>query len=779
VIQDLTVDIETRSARVVGQVTDPVARVNPGAQPTVNIGQNEVRLTAAGDGVFRFDESLIPLPLETTHLVVRAENATGALGLAGRIVSFENGEGGAVTAVVEEDGLGAAGSVAQPYRVRVWGPKLAPNLLTAEVKGVHSRNLGAEPVALTFTADATQAGREGGIHAYASQRLLPATLPRFSYSEATPPSTLPAAPVVPVEIGGLVDVKVAVGEAGTLQRGTEVSGLEIVTPREASIINAAQMLLPDESGVSLPVTLKWHGIKGALELIETVPGLDITSYQAVLSGAFALAPPDSISVSSAIAANGEEVILAATAQDAEGVGHLSETAFYTFTPFTAENPTPFATSPGNWVRFKDSEGVWLRNGVFLLPGVIDGLELLYPSGWSDLEISDHLRENGVRPIGIRRNGGTLVGVTRADGKDVFEKLDMPDSLFVQGRPPTPMPEQVIDGDDVTWQDVLDLRLDFEWESSYFLAELYGVRKRSEIIQRIRKARGLPASDGGMSREYRDLRARATNAFWGDIKDAFFLAISGFLTGGWALVFGVIEAADGVYNLVAVDETGREVLTVAVPAAVVFRPDTETPVFHAIDAQAARYQNLLKDYLKAQREKGDRRFSRTSRSAAAHKMVEASAKLGEAAAKDYAERVLKLDPKTRVCCDPPMTGGGATGKFDDVYVVGEKFHIFEAKGGQRYASLLYGLSGRRIGNNYALQGTKQYIKSVAQALAESDSPAARAMAEDMLQAIADGEWHRFQHYFVAARWKSDRAIRIGRGLGKAVAPFIKVTKSILF
>jgi hypothetical protein len=159
-------------------------------------------------------------------------------------------------------------------------------------------------------------------------------------------------------------------------------------------------------------------------------------------------------------------------------------------------------------------------------------------------------------------------------------------------------------------------------------------------------------------------------------------------------------------------------------------------------------------------------------------VTASAKLGEAAAKDFAEGQLGLAPSSRVCCPDPILGGGATGKFDDVYEAAGKFYILEAKGGQRYASLLYSLSGRRIGGTYWLQGTTEYIRDVAAKMSTSADNKVADVGIRMLEAIDANEWHRFEHYFVSARWASDKSLRTGRGLRKIIAPAVKWTKSVL-
>jgi len=397
----------------------------------------------------------------------------------------------------------------------------------------------------------------------------------------------------------------------------------------------------------------------------------------------------------------------------------------------------------------------------------------------------------VRPIGIKRNAGTLVAVTRVDGKDVFEPLaeGIEGGLFVESRPPTPLPEQVIDGDDLTWQHVIDANKVDEWEFTYTnLVGFHGVKARSRIIQEIRKQMQLPASEGGVSREYKDLNARAKKAFWGDIKSAFFWAIGLLATGGWAATFTVIEAADGVYELAMVDDAGTSVATVSVAAGAIIRPSTEPATFYEIETTGDHYQQLFDDYRAAQKKKAQAIFKLDleRRAVAAREMVEASAKLGDTAAREFAEIVLGLDPNSRVCCAGPLSGGAATGQFDIVYESPEKFTVLEAKGGKRYASIR-GLSGRRIANvgggfDYALQGTREYIKSVAEEMANplrTPDPQKNALGNRMLTAISRGEWQRFDHYIVSAQWRGNTALRVGRGLAKGVAPLVRVTKMILF
>jgi hypothetical protein len=146
---------------------------------------------------------------------------------------------------------------------------------------------------------------------------------------------------------------------------------------------------------------------------------------------------------------------------------------------------------------------------------VDGLELLYPAS-SDLQISEHLRKNHLRPIAIKRKGGTLVTVMRADGRDALaEDLvdDVPGGYALPaGTPPEPLDEQLVDGQDLEYRDVLAAGFTrAQWMGTYTIGRWdLGVIERSRIIQLSRVKLGLPPSENGVSQEYQGLLNKGRN-----------------------------------------------------------------------------------------------------------------------------------------------------------------------------------------------------------------------------------------------------------------------------
>lgn len=59
----------------------------------------------------------------------------------------------------------------------------------------------------------------------------------------------------------------------------------------------------------------------------------------------------------------------------------------------------------------------------------------------------------------------------------------------------------------------------------------------------------------------------------------------------------------------------------------------------------------------------------------------------------------------------------------------------------------------------------------------DAPT-RAIGADMVAAIDSGQWSKFEHYFVTAKWDFRRDLRMGRGLVRGVAGSARIIKSLL-
>jgi hypothetical protein len=123
----------------------------------------------------------------------------------------------------------------------------------------------------------------------------------------------------------------------------------------------------------------------------------------------------------------------------------------------------------------------------------------------------------------------------------------------------------------------------------------------------------------------------------------------------------------------------------------------------------------------------------------------------------------------------------------VYESGGRFIIIEAKGGKRYASMS-GLGGRIIESadgldpDYALQGSKRYIESIVRNMRTNFAAGTpeHELAKRMAIALEDpGGWQKFDYFIVSAKWKNGKGLRVFKSIAQAVAPKLKVIRSILF
>jgi len=138
-----------------------------------------------------------------------------------------------------------------------------------------------------------------------------------------------------------------------------------------------------------------------------------------------------------------------------------------------------------------------------------------------------------------------------------------------------------------------------------------------------------------------------------------------------------------------------------------------------------------------------------------KINEQSRQLGENAA----EGIMKGKGGNKIY--PIGKTHSTSGDFDQVWKVGEEFHIVEAKGGSG------ALGSRAIGGGMrAEQGTLEYARSIAENMAKNSSPKIRKLGDDLLLAIRNG---KIKYVLVRAE--------IGEEVGEA-AIRVKVSEFVL-
>jgi hypothetical protein len=573
--------------------------------------------------------------------------------------------------------------------------------------------------------------------------------------------------VVPVEIGALVEATASLGPAGPLKGLFDVSGLEILTPQPDSILNVGETEAP-LAGVSL----KWRGIDSLKVYLEepalAEPGATpARAYLAWLSSA----PKQGTVVTLPTSFGHEENVLIAEGSDTAGNRFTDEVCFFVFSPSLIANETPLTSV----TQALDAGRLQLAPNRFLLPSVVDGYDLLYADGKGDPEISEHLRRNGLRPIALKRNSGTMVTAIRMDGRDALE-------FAFSGTRPSPLDDEPIDGEELVWEDIVEAdpveRLDLKYLQTFEDYDAHGSNVgaiiRSQIIQQARTKLGLPPSEGGKSVEYRRQLDRANQRLgWAALDVALFFV-------GEAVAKYAFSFAEFLFlRALRLFGRGGEAALEVIPATAQRLDDLVLPT------TSARATDLAKGYRAAQLR--TRLVSPNLANSAMQQVVSFSADLGVWATEQaVAHPQIQLGAGAQpVCCAGANMGGAATGQFDRVYVVKnvdgslQRVVIIEAKGGKRLFNPLAARSvGRRVTiageAKFAAQGTKEYIEAVARLMQKSSDSVVAAAGEDIAEALLT---KKVEYYWVTARWAGHRA-RGGAGLVTGIARLARVYRAVL-
>jgi hypothetical protein len=815
------------TASVVGTILDPVAAVFRTQQTAPSVQVNGVTpsgdpVAGAAPGQYTFSVSGVPLVGETL-VHARAVGISGAVGQASRDVTIH-----------EDSSIDVAPSLVlvQPpalakFQVKVFGPKLDPSTITGQELGLYSYAFPAGQLPPTISLDFVEKGTPAnGVHTYLSNEIVvPVQVPSHQLKSPQTPSTLGGAPLLAVEVGGFADTSLTLGAAGALDSLTDVSGFEIVTPRDGSLVNVRNTLGPSSVAALAPaftLTIKARGVSPPASIYLTQPAVvDLRGaplVQIVPSLFSGLDPSSIVSTASLIGSLDANLLLASTS-DASGNSFNSSSGFFLFKPEGVANfreISPFNTA--------DLNGMWIGSGRLYSPELYDGVELLYDQGISDTQISEHLRVNGLRVDSLKRNGGTLVTATRSDGRSGFEPLteDFYSRVVSPSSFPIPLPGVVMDGDEITWQDIVDVGQDQAYLNTYASIFPYplnglptpvGMWQRSAILQLVRERLGMPQRMLGVSAEsLRFIDGEARDIAQNILTEGFgkFLPL---VVGMAALpeTRGVVETVENsesigsstVVQAGLTDATGNAIANV-IDQTLIVRPTldgnakmfkwTSQGLSEAAPVLAAKRVNqpIFKDY----------GFDAGGPGTVAYNAGNvASQTLGELATVDFATNPLGLaadagvDPRSlaSVCCEAfnfPGSGGGATSKFDKIvarYPLNPDgtrnlaagpldYFVLESKG--HWANIVSKGKGRNIllpsgQTRTALQGTKPYVDDVLLAMSNDASidPRAQALAQEIVQRSQSGQ-SQIHCYFVQARF-----IVKGRVV-QDISPLYKVSKVLL-
>jgi len=812
-------------ATITGTITDPVSAANAQAPaPVVTINGQTASVTGTG-GNLAFSAAGITLPYPLTQVTVRVENSIGAVGAATKSVLTRDGDTVLSPPEVIDDGevqvIPPLGT--KVFKVRVVSP-LGVTPPRATLKGVMSTT----PTGPDSTPEVTFGAPRvnGTAYEYTSTKsFLASRFPGHALADPANPVAAQSSGVVPVEVGGLVSVSVSEGAFGGLEGTTEVSGFEIMAPREGGIQNITQTILPAEPpdffGSPRPVTAKlgatvrWHGIKQLPRLLLLQPEiLDEPDGTLNLSDELANSRRDSLTISGNLSVGFGEQLYRGEGVDSDGNIFSPEAHVYTFLPFQVENE---AVIDG---RLADPGAFQIDRGRYFVPQMTNGMELVYPNQ-TDREISDHLRKNNLRAISFKRNGGAVVTVIRSDGRDAFEPMveEIANAPAIFPGANLPFEEQELDSDGTTYQDVIDAGYQNAWINTYGAAggrEWVEVRQRSNLVQLTRRKRKLPPSTSGVSIEYKEFHDRVTRDF------NIFVAttVIGEATAPLLAFFGLIrtaQAAEGLFLLRGVDDGLRAAQTLrvtgasttadgvelvlsplsstgqAIPIAApltstadnivvhfapppgsvplptqTFRPIIELRIAHDATPISGELTQLAQRYTDAARRVARARTP-ASKEAGRKAMREVSEEFGNRVADDFVDRVVKADGETfqRICCDK------GHGKFDGVYKLtgpqGSRIVTVEAKGGQRAVNPFAAKfqNGRdMILNNQqvrAYQSSPEHWDDTLIAMRDG-SPAERAAANELAAVGKTGT----SHFWINARWKG-----VGPGGRSGTEPSIEV------
>ncbi len=443
----------------------------------------------------------------------------------------------------------------KPFRVKFFGPEMDPADISGKLEGVLSQDFGTaiEPIPLGFESQ----GGASDVHVFLSKdKYIASKIPGHQLLNPVTPQGLASAHVVPVEIAGDVQVALDLGPGGSITGTTEVSGFEILVPRDMSIVNVSQMIASSQ-GPRLGLTVKARALKAPPSLRLFHPGLWASNDMEALVPITLDIPSDSVAMNIPLNTGFEEMVLKGGGIDSAGNFFNSKASLFAFTRGMVHNSTPLADSAGTWSQFNDPGGLNVGPGRFMVPAVINGLDLLYPANFSDNEISDHLRTNGLSPIAIKRNAGTLVTTLRLDGRDALAEALTKEidtgllRLWDPGDPPTPLLDQAVDGEDLLYRDVVDAGFEAQWLGSFDLdfpgtpdeKRLLGIMARARIIQQVRAQLGLPPNETGKSLEYQAYHDAAVWTFSFDVFNALLTLFGGTVIEGLFVLRGAGVAAE--------------------------------------------------------------------------------------------------------------------------------------------------------------------------------------------------------------------------------------------
>jgi hypothetical protein len=782
-------DTGNAEVRVVGTVKDPVGDLmSSPPQPTVTInGVPVTALSGGAGGVYGFDEIVNMSAFPETHLQVRAESPiTGGHTVDDRIIQFWD-----ETGLLDQPRLLAGLRTPTPrpvkrFRVKVIGPKLPVSSITGTVGGVLSYFPADALASVPLSFQEETPPLASGARVYVSTDAVLATkIPGHSLETPVTPPGLSASPVVPVEIGGLVRAQLNLGDIGPLSGLFDVSGAEIVTPREGSLVNLARQV-DSQFGVAYTgVNVRWRGVESLRLIHQMLDRVNPTPEGGPLLREIprvsATGPKESTVVSVWATLDGQQNLFRLLdTRDKESNSLLeAEAGMFAFVPEMVANESPFARTTTEWQDYVDPAGMRIGPGRFFLPTVLDGLDLLYPAGKSDSEISEHLRKNGLRPIGMKRNAGTLVTVVRMDGKDNLRQGLEPeiDGWDVRtGSRTTPQGDELIDGDDLYWKDIREEGLDGhylqtfeEWDDRG--REMDGAKARSIIIQNVRQKRGLPALVGGKSAEYQamydaakwqmakvtfDVISIAVPALWSEL----------FVARGWTA--GRILGLEG------------ETLDLWL----ITRPQILARTEQALPVGSAAYRGLANNYRAAQQQVLAA-FNDVQKSAGLGSLARNSEMLGSRAVDDVValNSELNLAGAVKICCAGPQIGGGATGRFDRVYRIGNRYVIIEAKGGKQFVNPAAASAGRRVEDaatglkTFEVQGTPKYVRETIGKMVNNTDTNLALVGDELEAAYAAGA---VEYYYVTATWTSEtgRLLR-GAELAWGVTPKARIYKTQIY
>ena len=475
----------------------------------------------------------------------------------------------------------------------------------------------------------------------------------------------------------------------------------------------------------------------------------------------------------------EDSIFTAGGIDARGTAFGTEAGTFAYTGDMVANATPIDP-----FLSRDLLGMGLGQGRYFVPDVFDALDMIYPIGTPDPDVSEHLRKNGLRAGAMKRNGGSLITVTRADGKDALSEplisefdtsIPVPVNAGV-----APVAGQLVDGDEVTWQDVRDSGLAQAYLDTYTLTlpgepTYVQVAERSFLLQGTRERLGLPQRANGRSIEYQgyldwwrnQAAIQALVIGLGELPNALSWAVDAL--GLAEPVF--LEAVDAAGEGQVLTDIGRTVInaadfnrisdpgltivnTATLPPLTVIEPVMSEPVSVPLSSSAVTQlrQTALGQYRAQEALLQGSGYSKASAEVIRQVMRGISTDLGVVGAENAATGYLECSSVTSFPAVPRM-GGNARGVFD---VVGTRVLsdgrtvdvILEAKGGKGLVNFWDLDEGRWVVKGgqkiWAPKGSQAYIENVSTRMAAHPDPTVRAVGQRLRDKIALQKWDEIEY-----------------------------------